>query len=172
MLKAAADGMGTDKKIFAILGELKDEKERKKFIEEYDRRYGSDRKLDEVLNTGLSGVNLNRASQLKASGKVDDELLLVAAMKGIGTDEELLKETLKGKSKADIEKLIKSANAKYGKDYGDFGKWVKDEVSGRDGAEVEYMLEHGGPQTPRRSTSSKSTCTALSAATATSSRAG
>ena len=150
-LKAAADGMGTDeKKIFSILGELKDDNERKKFIEEYDRRYGSDRPLDQVLKTELSGVDLDRASQLKASGRVDDELLLVAAMKGIGTDEELLKETLKGKSKADIEKLIKSANAKYGKDYGDFGKWVKDEVSGRDGAEVEYMLEHGGPQTPEQ----------------------
>ena len=148
-LKAAADGIGTDeKKIFSILGELKDENERKKFIEEYDRRYGSDRKLDEVLHTELSGVDLERASQLKASGKVDDEVLLLAAMKGIGTDEELLKDTLKGKSKAEIQALIAKANSKYGKDYGDFGKWIKDEVSGRDGAEVEYMLEHGGPQTP------------------------
>lgn len=159
-IKAAAEGWGTDEgAIFKTLEGIKDKAERDKVIAAYNEKYGKDFKpdpnnpngpkdaLEAMLHDELGAMDEERAKQLKAEGKLTDEFALKYAMSGVGTDEEMLKATLKGKSKAEIDALAATyAAANNGASLFDD---IRGETSGRDGKELDYMIEHGEPKTPQ-----------------------
>ena len=93
----------------------------------------------------MDGNDLEKATQLKDSGKISDEFALKYATDGVGTNEELIKKTFEGKTKDEIEALKKTYKEKYGKDLDTI---INSEVSGRDGFEIGQLMK-GKPQTPQ-----------------------
>lgn len=143
---AADDFWGTDEEAIFKSMEGKSKEEREKLIAEYNRQYGGKggQSFDAMLTSELGGLDLEKATQLKDSGKISDEFALKYATDGLGTNEELIRKTLEGKSKAEIEALRKTYKEKYGQD---LDKLINSECSGRDGFEIGQMMK-GKPETP------------------------
>ncbi len=143
---AADDFWGTDEEAIFKSMEGKSKEEREKLIAEYNRQYGGKggQSFDAMLKSELGGLDLEKATQLKDSGKISDEFALKYATDGLGTNEELIRKTLEGKSKAEIEALRKTYKEKYGQD---LDKLIHSECSGRDGFEIGQMMK-GKPETP------------------------
>ncbi|MBL0213631.1 MAG: hypothetical protein IPQ07_07100 [Myxococcales bacterium] len=107
-----------------------------------------------MLSNELSDLDYAKAKQLEKQGRMEDGFALYYAMNegflGIGTDDDLLKEKLKGKSKEEIEQLKKdyaAAAKKFGNvDKADLVKDVQGETSGRAGHELDQSLK-GNPTT-------------------------
>ena len=164
-LKNAADGLGTDEKaIFKELGKYPDDPDhpenaakRAELERLYDEKYGANAdppglNLQDMLKDEMSDMDLTKAEELRKDGKVSDVTELEWAMDGVGTDEEAIKAVLQGKSKKDIKEITDKWNAAHdGKDGRPAGPSLDaalgDELSGRDGHEVEMMLK-GKPETP------------------------
>ncbi|PSM30550.1 hypothetical protein BVG81_009955, partial [Haliangium sp. UPWRP_2] len=144
---AADDFWGTDEEAIFKSMEGKSKDEREKLIAEYNRQYGGKggQSFDEMLKSEMGGLDLEKANQLKDSGKISDEFALKYATDGLGTNEELIRKTLEGKSKTDIDNLRKVYKEKYGQD---LDKLLGSECSGRDGFEIGQMLK-GKPETPQ-----------------------
>jgi hypothetical protein len=119
-LQATMSGAGTDEReLFAILGRHGADEQRE-LAAQWQLLYG-DRtgaaSLDAELHGELEGgswwnhllgegdLDVERADRLRKDGKLDGAFALYAAMKGLGTDEALLKETLRGKSPAELAQL-------------------------------------------------------------------
>ncbi|HNN94045.1 MAG TPA: hypothetical protein PKI03_17330 [Pseudomonadota bacterium] len=144
---AADDFWGTDEEAIFKSMEGKSKEEREKLIAEYNRQYGGKggQSFDQMLKNEMGGLDLEKANQLKDSGKISDEFALKYATDGLGTNEELIRKTLEGKSKTDIDNLRKVYKEKYGQD---LDKLLGSECSGRDGFEIGQMLK-GKPETPQ-----------------------
>jgi len=143
---AADDFWGTDEEGIFKSMEGKSKEEREKLIAAYNRQYGGKggQNFDDMLKSEMGGLDLEKAKQLKDNGKISDEFALKYATDGLGTNEELIRKTLEGKSKTEIEALRKTYKEKYGKD---LDSLIQSECSGRDGFEIGQMLK-GKPETP------------------------
>src|SRR5262249_49772245 len=78
--------------------------------------------------------------------KVDDVTELEWAMDGIGTDEDAIKNRLKGKSKAEIAEINRKWDEKHPNGPSLYAS-LDDELSGRDWHEVQMAMK-GKPETP------------------------
>lgn len=139
-LHKAAEGAGTDEDaIFGLLAG-KSEAERRAMLSAYKRQYGD---LGEMLGGELSGMDAERAQQLLQNGRLDPVFAMRYAMQGIGTDEELLRGTLRGMTQADVDALRSRYLAHYGTD---LEQEMRAELSGRD---EHYLLQSlkGEPMT-------------------------
>ena len=99
-----------------------------------------------MLKDELSGDDLEQTQQLAANGKLDPAFALKSALAGAGTDIQLFKETLKGKSKDEIAKIEADYNQRYKP------RTLKEDmagelkISGREGFEIAEALK-GDPDT-------------------------
>jgi Domain of unknown function (DUF4157)/Annexin len=143
-IKEAAEGLGTDEK--GIYDQLKgkSKQERDAIIKAYEEHYGKG-SFDAMLADELSDDDLKQAQQYKNKGELDPGFALNLAMSSLGTDENLIKETLKDKSKEEIKAIREAYTKETGKD---LDTELKSELDGRDDFEVEQMLE-GKPQTSK-----------------------
>lgn len=144
---AADDFWGTDEEAIFKSMEGKTKEEREKLIAKYNQQYGNKQggqNFDQMLKSELGGLDLEKANQLKKDGKISDEFALKYATNGIGTNEELIRKTLEGKTKDEIAALRKTYKEKYGQD---LDSLIKSEVSGRDGFEIGQLMK-GKPETP------------------------
>ncbi len=127
----------------------------------YADKYG--RSISTMLDAEMGkadDTNYERqvADQYQKKGTADDELVLKYATDGWGTNEDMLKETLQGKSKAEIATLRSKYAAKYGgpnapadlldQDLG-IGKYAGfgSELSGKEQLDVDIAMM-GTPTTP------------------------
>jgi hypothetical protein len=162
-IKVAAGGWGTDeqaiyKEFESITASEKDpvkaKAKRDALIASYNAKYGDPKtggeSFDSMLKSEFGGMDRDKAQMLARDGKLSDTFALKYAMHsgpfgGLGTDEALLRTTLEGKSKAEIDKIKADYQTAYGKPLdADLG----DEVDGRDGFEIGQMLK-GKPQSPQ-----------------------
>ncbi|MHB8876304.1 MAG: ADP-ribosyltransferase [Myxococcaceae bacterium] len=104
----------------------------------------SGRELTADLKKELGGSDLKRAESLLANGKISDADELHLAMNGLGTDESKIKQTLSGRTKAEIDQLKSDYRAKYGSD---LMADLKKELGGRDAHDVGTSLQ-GVPTSP------------------------
>jgi hypothetical protein len=146
-VKAATESFFTDKDAIYKAMEGKTPDQRTAMMADYKTMYGGKGggDLDKTLKDNLSGLDLQKAQELKDTGKLDDAFAMKYAMEGSfwSTDKTLLKKTLDGKSKDEITKLSAEYNQKYGIDLqGELGKTT----SGRDGFEIKELMK-GEPQT-------------------------
>ena len=97
-----------------------------------------------VLDEELQGYSRNEAlERLKTGGKLDDARELKYAVFGAGTNEDRIRDVLKGKSKAEIDKL----KAEYKNLTGnDLAEDLDGDLSGRDLADTTFLLD--GSATP------------------------
>ncbi len=109
----------------------------------YDKKYG--KPLWYVIETNTSGNDLDRArALLKQGGKLTPYQEIRYATKGVGTDEDAVKNAVKGRTKAEIDEIRKEWNAKH-PDH-DFDSMLRGELSGRDEFDVMEMVENGAPE--------------------------
>ncbi|MGN6110663.1 MAG: hypothetical protein ACTHU0_36510 [Kofleriaceae bacterium] len=147
-MKAGADTFwGTDEKtIFAQL-EGKPDWQRKQIIDAYNAKYGGagGQDFNAMLADEMSGLDLEKAHMLAADGKVPPEFEIEYALDGLGTDEESVKNALRGKSAKEIEAIRASWDKRH-PNGPSLDAAIKDDMpDGRDGFEVGMMLE-GEPQ--------------------------
>jgi hypothetical protein len=144
-MKAATEHWFTDKDAIYKAMDGKPEAERKQMLADYNKMYGKDssqhgQDVNEMLDANLSGLDRQKAQQLEDKGKLDDAFALKYAMEGSfwSTDKQLIKDTLAGKSKAEVDALM------------DKNPGLKDEItngtSGRDGFEIKELMK-GEPAT-------------------------
>jgi hypothetical protein len=134
-------GAGTnEKRLYQVLESIP-EKDRKEFQLRYKQKTGMS--LDEILKTELSGTDLEKAQILLKNGKLSDVEKLHFAVKGLGTDEEVIKEVLKDKSRDAVAKIKKEYFARYGEN---LQKRLESELGGSDEFRTIQMLS-GVPQT-------------------------
>ncbi|MGE3769228.1 MAG: annexin, partial [Kofleriaceae bacterium] len=151
-IQIASDGLGTDEEaIFKQLA-VKNPKDRQAIIDSFNTKYGKEwggsleKMLDDELGkadpadpTGDNNLDRERASQLVKGGQLDPVFAMRYAMKGAGTDEDMLKETLAQMDPAQADALQKQYAHIYGTSLeGD----MKEELSGRDGHYI--MQDLGG----------------------------
>ncbi|KAB2911354.1 MAG: hypothetical protein F9K40_00945, partial [Kofleriaceae bacterium] len=124
-MAAAADGLGTDRgAIYASL-EGKSKEEREAIIAKFNEKYAKDWPKEVDPKTGkeispfeamckdeLDELDQKKASMIAENGKMDDGFALYYGMNegflGIGTDDDLLKDRLKGKSKEEVLAIQKA----------------------------------------------------------------
>lgn len=138
---AAHKFWGADKEAIYKSMEGKSQEERAQLIERYNQKYGDEKKgenFDTMLKSAMgNGLDLEKAKQLQASGKMSDEFAIKYATQGLGTREELIKKTLEGKSRDEIKTLRATYLAKYGEDLDEV---LNSETSGRDGFEIKMLM--------------------------------
>jgi hypothetical protein len=101
--------------------------------------------LQSVVTGGMSGTDQEMARALIAQGgKLTDAQEIDFAVRGLGTDEDALKRTLKGKSPAEVARIRREYQELTGRE---MDADVLGDVSGRDELDFGLMLE-GEPQTP------------------------
>ncbi|GAA1769389.1 hypothetical protein GCM10009712_16720 [Pseudarthrobacter sulfonivorans] len=97
-----------------------------------------------VIDLELQGYSHDEAlERIDAGGKLDDAHELKYSIFGPGTNEDRIKETLKGKSKAEIDKIKADYKALTGND---LAADIAGDMEGRDGADADALL--GGTSTP------------------------
>jgi hypothetical protein len=100
-----------------------------------------------MLKEELDGDDLEQAKQFAKDGKLDPVFALqLATTKSLGTDEDLLKETLKDKTPDEIKKIREDYAKKT--NGGNLDLDLGGEIDGRDAFEVRQMLK-GKPQTAK-----------------------
>ena len=147
-MKASTEHWFTDKDALYKTLEGKSPAERAEMVKKFNSMYDTPEKgqdaasMETLLNQNLSGLNLEKAEQLKDHGKLDDTFALKYAMEGSfwSTDKELIKKTLEGKSQEDITTLFK--------DKPELKQEITDGTSGRDGFEIDELMK-GEPKTPQ-----------------------
>jgi hypothetical protein len=117
----------------------------KHYDKAYSRGFGPG-ELTAVIEFQLSGNEQEEARLLrKQAGKMTGAQEVYWATTGLGTNDELLRHALKGKSKAELNKMREEyKKVSHG---GDMDKDVFGDVSGRDEFDFGQMLE-GKPETP------------------------
>ncbi|HEY0250058.1 MAG TPA: hypothetical protein VGC41_00975, partial [Kofleriaceae bacterium] len=146
-VKAATESFFTDKDAIYKAMDGKSPADRAAMMADFKKMYGDKGggDLDKTLKDNLSGLDLDKANQLKDNGKLDDAFAMKYAMEGSfwSTDKTLLKKTLEGKSKEDVAKLSGEYKAKYGID---LQGELSQTTSGRDGFEINELMK-GEPKT-------------------------
>lgn len=97
-----------------------------------------------VMDLELQGYSHEEAlERIQAGGKLDDAHELKYSIFGPGTNEDRIKETLKGKSEAEIDKIKADYKVLTGND---LAEDIAGDMEGRDGADADALL--GGTSTP------------------------
>lgn len=110
----------------------------------YDSKFGKGGMVV-LIAFNMMGEDQDKAWELRANGGIlPPESEIYYAVNGPGTDLDKLKEVLKGKSPAEIQKIREAWDAKHGK--GTFDARILEEVSGRDEQDMKWALK-GEPQT-------------------------
>lgn len=150
-MQVASDGLGTDEDaIFKTLEGAKSKPERDAMIAAYNEKYGAGKggqDFNAMLKDEMGEMDVSRATQLAANGKMDPAFALKYAMDGLGTDEDMIKSTLQGKSKEEI-KVIKAQYAALTPDGAGLDADLSSENSGRDGFEIQQAML-GEAKTPQ-----------------------
>jgi hypothetical protein len=108
----------------------------------YKKSTGRDLETD--FKKEMSGHKLEHALELLNGYGDHPAAQLHKAMAGLGTDEDLIKDTLRGKSKSEIANISAEYQQRYGKD---LASELKSELSGRDLFDVQQMMR-GTPDSP------------------------
>ncbi len=145
-LHNAAAGLGTDERGIYDALDGKSDAERQQIVEVYERDHGRG-SLDKMLQGELSGLDLQRAQELAASGQLSDVTALRAAVDGAGTDEDAIKDVLDGKTKDEIAQICTDYEKETGENLTTRLLGGELEHSGRDRFDVEQALK-GVPETP------------------------
>lgn len=146
-IAVAADGLGTDEGAIFRQLEGKPPQERQAIINTYNQRYGraaGGHDFDDMLKEELGTMDHERAHQLAQNGRLDPAFALRYSMDGFGTDEQMIRETLQGRSREQIAQIREQYRLRYGRD---LDKELTDENSGRDGFEIQQLML-GDPKTP------------------------
>ncbi|WP_127572985.1 polymorphic toxin type 4 domain-containing protein [Georgenia faecalis] len=112
----------------------------------YATASGGKQTFDQLIAQETSGYSQLEIQDLVAAGgalKPEDEIYYAVA--GSGTDEDRLKETLKGKTPEQIAKIRLAYEAKHGK--GSFDSDILSDLSGREDLDVGHTLAYGDPET-------------------------
>ncbi len=112
----------------------------------YSETTGGSQTFDQLINDETSGYSqLEIQDLVAAGGKLSDEQELYYATAGIGTDEDKIREVLKGKTPAEIKKLREAYAKKHP------GHTLDDDIlgdlSGRDDLDIGHELKYGDPET-------------------------
>ncbi len=112
----------------------------------YSATTGGSQTFDQLINEETSGYSqLEIQDLVAAGGKLSDEQELYYATAGIGTDEDKIKEVLKGKTPAEIKKLREAYAKKHP------GHTLDDDIlgdlSGREDLDIGHELKYGDPET-------------------------
>ena len=155
MKVASETFFGTDEKGIYKQLEGKSKKQRDAIIAAYNGKYTTDEQRRQgqdafrtMLDSEMSGMDLEKANHLVESGEVPPEFAIKYAVDGGGTDEDGLRSVLEGKTTAEVDQIRRAYNEKYGPPNGEsFDERIKGELSGRDDFEIGLMLE--GEPDPR-----------------------
>jgi hypothetical protein len=121
----------------ANMGELKDA---------YSKGTHGTQSFDQLIEDETSGYsNWELRELVQAGGKLSDEDELYFATAGAGTDEDKIKEVLKGKTPAEIEKIRKLYAEKHPGQTLDAD--IMEDVSGRENLDLGHQLQFGDPET-------------------------
>jgi len=109
--------------------------------ETYDRNNHEDGAFDAVIDWEVSGYSQDEARErIGSGGKLSDAKEMKYAIFGLGTNEEVIRSTLRGKSKSELEQLA----AEYKQETGnDLAEDLHGDLSGRDEADMTSILETG-----------------------------
>ncbi|MCE1245554.1 MAG: annexin [Firmicutes bacterium] len=139
-MRDAMSGMGTDENAIWQSLEGKSAEERKAIADEYKKTYG--RELRDDFKNEMSGNDLKRSETLLDKGKLSDAEKLRYAMAGAGTDEDTIRDVLKGRSKEEIAQIKSDYQQQFGRD---LTNDLKGDLSGRDEFDAMQDLK-GKPQ--------------------------
>ncbi len=151
-IQQTVEGMGTSEaELFRLLEDQSiTPEQRAQRRAAFEQRYGP---LGDALSGDLSGTDLERATMAADNeGRLDPAFALFYSMEGMGTDEQLIRDTIRGKTPAEIEALRQSWNngplaTRFGTD---FDAALNEELSGRDHFDVVEIGLLGEPQTPEQ----------------------
>ena len=149
-IAVATKGIGTDE--HAIFRQLEGQPKevREAIIRSYNERYGQQSgglDFDKMLGSELGTLDAERARQHATQDRLDPAFAMRYAMSGLGTDEDMVRQSLQGLSKEQVDELRGSYKQRYGRD---LDREISGETSGRDGFEIRQMML-GKPQTPEES---------------------
>ena len=135
-VRGAVEGWGTDeKRLFRALSgrtPIQLAAMRKAY------KHFHDRDMDEDIDDDLSGSELERANALRSGDPTEAAVATLRdAMAGWGTDEDLIFETLRGKTPAERDAIIARYKEKYGRT---LQYDLEDEMSGNDLAQANALL--------------------------------
>lgn len=135
-IQAAASGLGTDED--AIFQQLSaaDPAQRTAIITAYNTRFGgaNGTNLEAMLADELGAMDGERATQLAANGRLDPVFAMRYAMDGIGTDEEMMRDALRGLDPIQAAQLQTDYAARYG------GRNLQDEMGGELSGRDEFYI--------------------------------
>ncbi|MDF2767109.1 MAG: hypothetical protein K0S81_4105, partial [Rhodospirillales bacterium] len=107
---------------------------------------GGDAAFDVMIQMRTSGYSTDEITHLIASGgKLSPEDEIYYAIAGAGTNEDMIKKTLAGKTPEEIDKIRKAYEAKHGP--GSFDDDILSDLSGREDLDTKLILEMGDPST-------------------------
>lgn len=102
--------------------------------------------FDGLIDDGTSGYSKDEIKALMESGgKLSDDQEIYYAIAGVGTDEDKIKETLKDKTPAEIQKMRLAYEKNHGE--GSFDSDILGDLSGREDLDVGLTLKYGDPST-------------------------
>ena len=107
---------------------------------------GGDAAFDVMIEMRTQGYSEDEIKALiDNGGKLTPEDEIFYAVAGTGTDEDKIKETLKGKTPEQIDAIRKAYEAKHGE--GSFDDDILGDLSGREDLDTKLILEMGDPST-------------------------
>ncbi|MEZ4317552.1 MAG: ADP-ribosyltransferase [Myxococcota bacterium] len=147
-LAQTMEGLGTNEsELFTLLEQpgLSPEM-RAEISARYEELHGES--LSAAVASETSGTDLERANgAIAGNGQQDPAFMLFYGMEGMGTDEDLLRSTLAGKSAEEIQQIRENWNSTYADRYGaDFDAAFDAELSGRDHFDLVEIAMRGEPQ--------------------------
>ncbi|KAJ8307174.1 hypothetical protein KUTeg_015258 [Tegillarca granosa] len=114
VLRNAMKGLGTDEEAIINVLPYRSNPQRQEIVTTYKTMFGKD--LVEDLKSELSGNFLSTCKALLMAPAEYDATLLRKAIKGLGTDEDVLIEVLCTRSNAQIKEIIRMYKKKFNKD--------------------------------------------------------
>lgn len=127
-----------DGKILKTLEGL-DKNARSQLVDEYNSKYGS---LDNALKDSLSKSAYTEAKTLIEKGELSPAEKINRAMRGLGTDNEMIFSTLQGLSSQERQNLKQDYQSKYGRE---IEKDLRADLSGLDQERALLYLDKGKP---------------------------
>ena len=107
---------------------------------------GQHQSFDQLINQETNGYSQLEIQDLVASGgKLSDDQEIYYAIAGVGTDEDQLKNALKGKTPDEIKKIKLAYEKNHGE--GSFESDILGDLSGREDLDVGLTLKYGDPST-------------------------
>ncbi|VTU19999.1 Annexin [Variovorax sp. PBS-H4] len=104
--------------------------------------------LSYTIEANMSGVDLEKARALhKQGGRLTALQEVDYATKGVGTDEDALRNRLGSMTKSEIETLKAAWEAEHPGE--SFEAMLRGELSGRDESDIMDMVEHGAPESAK-----------------------